>query len=49
MRYVSRISVLESYSMIQGFKDRKTQEFFEGRKIRDFQGFASQAARRLVV
>jgi plasmid maintenance system killer protein len=35
--------------MIQGFKDRKTQEFFEGRKIRDFQGFASQAARRLVV
>jgi proteic killer suppression protein len=35
--------------MIQGFKDRKTQQFFEGRKIRDFQGFASQAARRLVV
>ena len=35
--------------MIQGFKDRKTQQFFEGRKIRDFQGFASQATRRLVV
>ena len=35
--------------MIQGFNDRKTQRFYEGRKIRDFQGFTSQATRRLTV
>ena len=35
--------------MIRGFKDRKTQRFFEGQRVRDFQGFADQAARRLTV
>ena len=35
--------------MIRGFKDRKTQRFFEGQRIRDFQGFADQAIRRLTV
>lgn len=33
--------------MIQGFKDRNTQRFFEGHRIAAFQGFANQAARRL--
>lgn len=35
--------------MIRSFKDRKTQRFFEGQRIRDFQGFADQATRRLAV
>ena len=35
--------------MIRSFKDRKTKRFFEGKKIVDFRGFASQATRRLVV
>ena len=35
--------------MIQSFKDRKTQRFFEGQQIGDFQGFADQATRRLVI
>jgi len=35
--------------MIRSFRDRKTQRFFEGRRVRDFQGFADQAARRLAV
>jgi len=36
-------------SMIRGFKDRRTRRFFEGTKVREFQGFSQQAARRLVV
>jgi proteic killer suppression protein len=35
--------------MIRGFKDRNTQRFFEGHRVRKFQGFADQAARRLMV
>ena len=35
--------------MIQSFKDRATRRFFEGRRIPAFQGFADQAARRLVL
>ncbi len=33
--------------MIQSFKDRNTQRFFEGHRIAAFQGFAEQAMRRL--
>lgn len=35
--------------MIRSFADRKTKQFFEGRRIRAFQGFAEQATRRLTV
>ena len=35
--------------MIRGFKDRMTQRFFAGQRVRKFQGFADQAARRLIV
>ena len=35
--------------MIQGFRDRKTERFFSGRRVRDFQGFSGQAVRRLTV
>lgn len=35
--------------MIQSFKDRRTQHFFEGRLVRAFHGFADQATRRLTV
>ena len=35
--------------MIRSFKDRQTQRFFEGLRIRQFQGFADQATRRLVI
>ena len=35
--------------MIRGFKNRKTQRFFEGQQVREFQGFADQAVRRLTV
>ena len=33
--------------MIRGFGDRNTKRFFEGRRVRAFEGFADQAARRL--
>lgn len=33
--------------MIRGFGDRNTQRFFEGRRVRAFEGFRDQAARRL--
>ena len=33
--------------MIQSFKNRDTQRFFEGHRIAAFQGFANQAVRRL--
>ena len=35
--------------MIRSFKDRATQRFFEGKRVSAFHGFASQAARRLVI
>ncbi len=35
--------------MIRSFKDGKTERFFEGQFIRDFQGFTDQATRRLAV
>ena len=35
--------------MIRSFKDRDTRRFFEGRRVTAFQGFAGQAARRLVL
>lgn len=35
--------------MIRGFKDRKTRRLFAGRGVREFQGFADQAVRRLTV
>jgi proteic killer suppression protein len=35
--------------MIRGFRERKTQRFLEGQRVRDFQRFADQAARRLAV
>ena len=41
--------MLVSYSMIRSFKDRRTERFFSGARVRGFQGFADQAARRLTV
>ena len=35
--------------MIQSFKDRKTERFFAGQVIREFQQFRDQAIRRLTV
>ena len=35
--------------MIRSFKNRKTQQFFEGKRVAAFQGFANQAVRRLAV
>ena len=35
--------------MIRSFKNRKTQQFFKGKRVAAFQGFANQAARRLAV
>ncbi len=35
--------------MIWSFKDRETRRFFEGRRVAVFQGFASQAVRRLIL
>ena len=35
--------------MIRSFADRKTRQFFEGRRIRAFQGFVGQTTRRLTV
>jgi proteic killer suppression protein len=34
-------------NMIQSFKDRETQQLFQGGRIRKFQGFARQATKRL--
>lgn len=33
--------------MIQSFRDRRTQRFFEGHRIAEFQAFSDQATRRL--
>ena len=35
--------------MIQSFRDRRTAQFFEGRFVGAFHGFADQASRRLTV
>ena len=35
--------------MIRGFRDRRTERFFAGRRVPLFQGFADQAVRRLTV
>ncbi len=35
--------------MIRSFRDRKTEQFFKGHRIRTFQGFAEQATRRLTI
>ena len=35
--------------MIRSFKNRETRRFFEGRRVAAFQGFATQAVRRLVL
>lgn len=35
--------------MIRSFKDRNTRRFFEGKRVRAFQGFADRAVRRLTV
>lgn len=33
--------------MIRSFKDRNTEQFYNGRRVRAFEGFSEQAARRL--
>ena len=33
--------------MIQSFKDKDTAAFFHGRRVRRFEGFTTQARRRL--
>ena len=33
--------------MIRSFGDRNTERFYKGRRVRNFEGFADQAARRL--
>ena len=35
--------------MIRSFKDRNTRRFFEGGRVRAFQGFADPAVRRLTL
>jgi proteic killer suppression protein len=35
--------------MILSFRDRRTAELFDGRFVREFQGFSAQAERRLAV
>jgi len=35
--------------MIRSFSDRYTRRFFEGYRVRAFQGFADQAVRRLTL
>lgn len=35
--------------MIRSFRDRRTERFFEGRRVPSFQGFADQGVRRLTV
>lgn len=35
--------------MIRGFKDRRTERFFEGHPVRAFHGFADQTTRRLTL
>ena len=35
--------------MIEGFRDRKTQRFFQGQDVREFRGFYRQAVRKLTM
>ena len=35
--------------MILGFRDQRTQRFYNGQFVRDFQSFANQAERRLTI
>lgn len=35
--------------MIQGFRDRQTERLIEGMAVREYQGFANQAIRRLAI
>ncbi len=35
--------------MIQGFRDRQTERLLEGMAVREYQSFANQAIRRLVI
>ena len=35
--------------MTRSFRDRYTRRFFEGQRVAAYQGFAGQAARRLVL
>ena len=35
--------------MIRSFRDRKAERFFGGQAVREFQGFADQAARQLTI
>ena len=35
--------------MILGYRDRKTERFAGGQSVRDFQGFAQQAVKRLSI
>ena len=35
--------------MIRSFKDRKTERFFGGQAVQDFQALADQATRRLMI
>ena len=35
--------------MIRSFRDRKTGRLFSGQTVREFQGFADQAVRRLTI
>lgn len=49
MIYVYRIFGQSPRPVIRSFRDRKTEQFFSGRHVRSFQGFAEQAIRRLTV
>ena len=48
-----RLDVLRIYLyikiMIQSFKDKQTQQLFDGKRVRAFQSFARQAEKRLRV
>ena len=46
---VLRTTMPALLSMIRSFADRNTERFFAGQRVRAFQGFASQATRRLTV
>ena len=35
--------------MIRTFRDRRTRGFYEGKRVREFEGFARQAERRMQI
>lgn len=47
--YISCIFLLSFSIVIQSFKDRRTERFFNGKRIHAFQGFVNQATRRLTI